>query len=94
MKKPPSPLRLARELRGLTLRQLRITTGIATGRLSMLERSMVSAKPAEQERLAAALQTSVTDIFPAATVSWLDTFLDDRQQQAADAVAVAVAVAR
>jgi transcriptional regulator with XRE-family HTH domain len=59
-------LRVAREERGLTIRGLRAMTGIATGRLSMLERDMVKPSPSELERLAAALKAPVQQIYPAA----------------------------
>ncbi len=62
--KTPTPLRLAREERGLTIRELRAATGIATGRLSMLERDMVKPSPSELDRLTAALQAAVHQIFP------------------------------
>lgn len=58
-------LRVAREERGLTIRGLRAMTGIATGRLSMLERDMVKPSPSDKERLAAALKAPVQQIFPA-----------------------------
>jgi transcriptional regulator with XRE-family HTH domain len=91
MKKPPTPLRIARELRGLTLRQVRIATGIATGRLSMLERGMVTAKPAEQERLAQVLEAPLAEIFPTAATLWMTAFRDEPERSLAVTVAVAAA---
>jgi transcriptional regulator with XRE-family HTH domain len=64
-RKPPSDLRLARERLGLTIRQLRDASGIATGRISMLERHMVKPSPSERERLASALEATVEQLFPA-----------------------------
>jgi len=55
---------MARERRGLTIRELRAASGVSTGRLSMMERGMVQPTPLERERLASALQRSVEEIFP------------------------------
>ena len=66
MKNPVSMLRAARERAGLTIRELHDATGIATGRLSMLERYMVDANVAERERLAAALEAEPAEVFPPA----------------------------
>jgi transcriptional regulator with XRE-family HTH domain len=75
MKKPSSPLRLAREWRGLTIRQLHDATAIATGRLSMLERGMVRPQVSEIERLCTALASSIDRLFPA--LAWPE-FAEDR----------------
>jgi transcriptional regulator with XRE-family HTH domain len=65
-RKPPSSLRLARERLGLTIRQLRAVSGIATGRISMLERAMVKPSPSERERLVVALGQAPDELFPPA----------------------------
>jgi transcriptional regulator with XRE-family HTH domain len=64
MKAPTSTLRAAREQRGLSIRQLHSLTRIATGRLSMLERHLVSANPSDRERLASALGMPAEALFP------------------------------
>jgi transcriptional regulator with XRE-family HTH domain len=47
----------------MTMRQLNAATGISTGRLSMLEREMVQANPAERQRLAAVLGAEGGQLF-------------------------------
>ena len=66
MKKPASALRAARERCGLTIRDVRAVTHIATGRLSMLERDMVKPNAGEREALSAALAESAAALFPEA----------------------------
>jgi transcriptional regulator with XRE-family HTH domain len=59
-----TPLRLAREALGLTIREVRQATGISVGRLSMMERLMVEPSPLEMERLALVLNASARELFP------------------------------
>ncbi len=66
----PSPLKLRRLERGLTLldvsaRLRRPRPG--PGRLSLLERGLITPRPDEARRIAAVLESDPADLFPATT---------------------------
>lgn len=60
---PASPIKHARIDRNLTLFDLGRLTRINPGRLSMIERSLVTARPDEVERIAVALGTRAEELF-------------------------------
>jgi transcriptional regulator with XRE-family HTH domain len=59
-----SELRRARLDSGRTLFDISVLTEIGTSRLSMLERGLLASTPDEQERLARALNRTVSQLFP------------------------------
>jgi DNA-binding XRE family transcriptional regulator len=60
-----SPLRMLRILSGQTQVQVGNASEINPARISLIENHLVTPRPDEKEKLAAALGLSVTDIWPA-----------------------------
>lgn len=60
-----SPLRRERVLRQLTIYDIRARTGIATSKLSLVERGYEEASEDEKRRLSRALGVPIKELFPA-----------------------------